>query len=176
VAQETPPPAEEAITLFELEADKEEGQPPASMPEAAGQSLEIDASSLTLDTSEEPPPAGEEQEAPLTIDFNEIDLSDLVHAPGKTTAAQAEGGALLQDGDTDLEDTMDLSLFVGESSEPAADAELPSYKADTLDPIDLTLVDEALVELTMDQGHKEVPPPGKGQPEVPELHMEESDK
>ena len=175
--KETPPPSAETITLLAREDIKEGGQPMASPPPeiAAAQTLEIDVSSLTLDTFEETPTGEKEPESSLTIDFNEIDLSDLVHTPGKKTSDQAESGARPQDGGPDLEDTMDLSLFGGESNEPPSD-ELLYDKGDTLDPIDLTLVDEALVELTMDPGHKEEPPQVKKQPEEPELHMEESDK
>ncbi len=184
--KELPPPEAEAITLLEIESEEESGQPvppPEATAETADQTLEIDALNLTLDTPVEEPvhaetQTEEEQVKPLTVDLNEIDLSDLMHAQDKTPSDEAASGTEPADSGLDIEDTMDLSLFSGEGNELPTVDELLSDASNGLEPIDLTLMDEALVELTMDPDRKEVGQaiPASGQTKEPELSMEESDK
>jgi hypothetical protein len=66
---------------------------------------------------------------------------------------------------------MDLSLFVGDSHDTHGEPDFfPSHN--DLEPIDLTLMDDALVELSVDPGRKESTFPKNGPSEEPELSME----
>ena len=180
-------PSEEEPSLLTSEPAKV-GEP-APLPveetsEAGGPELELDISGLTLDSGmEEAPASGEEVEpteaedhsAPLTIDLKSIDLSDLVHHEEGAASAQ-QGAGEAGEGGLNMEDTMDLSLFSGEAQlAPPAEAG-PTSAADDLSPIDLTLVEEALEELTLDPSRKVEPPAAKGGQDILGLSMEESDK
>lgn len=170
-------------TSFDLdvEGDDERGEellPPPSMtmespaddkPEISGDSLTIDTSSLTLDSVDSPLDGGPEEEVvlessppttedessgQLTIDLNEIDLSDLVHDQIDTSPSRDQAAPAGEENGLDFEDTMDLSLFVGDLHDGSAPP--ATFSNDTgVEPIDLTLMDEALVELSVDPGRKE---------------------
>lgn len=115
---------------------------------------------------------GEDQSGQLTVDLDEIDLSDLVHHTTEAPVDQEGVG----DGDTggfELDDTMDLSLFVGEGRESEiSGGEMPSND-DDLTAIDLTLVDDALVELSVDPGRKEQDGKAAVKSNIEGLSMEE---
>jgi len=168
-----------------------EGSPADDKPEIGGESLEIDTLSLTLDPGQSsldealgeevdqfssPQPTEGESSEQLTIDLNEIDLSDLVRDQGGTASAGDDAGASPEGRGLDFEDTMDLSLFVGDSHDaPVGSAPFPSDAGP--EPIDLTLMDEALIELAVDPGRKE---PSFLKEEAPtgelELSMEDNPK
>jgi hypothetical protein len=185
----------EQVTLLEREhlevVMEEKGEAAVLVSPAEGEDLpgetgsEIDGLNLTLETIDEidlpttelPVESLDEenQSGQLTVDLNEIDLSDLVHSTDEAPADQEGVGA----GDTggfELDDTMDLSLFVGDSSESQAAEGVMSTDDDDLNPIDLTLVDEALVEISVDPGRKEQDAHAKVQSDIEGLSMEESTK
>jgi len=186
-----------------------EDSPPDEKPEIGSESLEIDMSSLTLDSVQSSlnegsvqSPLDEGAQSPLedggslgeeiiqlssqsstegessrqlTIDLNEIDLSDLAHDQSGTSAARDDAGASSEEKGLDFEDTMDLSLFVGDGHDTAGDS--TPFPSDTgLEPIDLTLMDEALIELAVDPGRKEPSFPKETPSGDVELSMEESHK
>ena len=161
-----------AIETESLPPRLPENLSPVDTPEISSETLKLDTFSLELDSvqlsleesggmeddslplSQQPQIEGASSEK-LTIDLDEIDLSDLVHDQGSRSSAHDNSGAL-SDGDNGLDfgDTMDLSLFVGDSHDTHIDPEFSPSNND-LEPIDLTLMDEALVELFVDPSRKE---------------------
>ncbi len=182
--------AEEAeVTLLDFGGEDGGGQEDASLSEDEaeidGEALGIDTSTLTLDSFEEEAAQSasneesvdEEQSGQLTIDLNAIDLSDLVHSQSGDSPGREEAGSSAEDGGLDFEDTMDLSLFVGETHEVSpVDLEQSSMEKGS-DPIDLSLVDEALVDLAVDHGRQEKTfQEEEGHSDILELSMEDSSK
>ena len=109
-----------------------------------------------------------EPSAHLAATLHEIDLSDLVHDVGESGA---KDGAEASAGGLDFEDTMDLSLFIGETESPPASFPSPERG---VEPIDLTLVDDALVDLAVDPSRKEQPTPqGESSAGLDELRMDD---
>lgn len=147
---------------FAFETPSAEESQADDQPKNHAESLEINSFSLSLDSDEEaaqpsgPPSAEDELSEPLSIDLDEIDLSDLVHDQSRTAPIGDEAQASSEESGPDYEDTMDLSLFGNEDSDVAVDS-IFSTGDSGLEPIDLTLMDEALVELAVDPGRKESP-------------------
>lgn len=182
-AAETPD-LEAALALVDLDSQEElddqgvEGLP-GDAPTAGDDILEIDESSLTLHAVEAPPPpvtrsAPEEEPGQLTIDLKQIDLSDLVHEQDIEPPSRNKTPGLTDAKALDLEDTMDLSLFSGDDHEAPVELGQLTAKSKDLEPIDLSLMDEALSELTVEpkqkgQGHQE-----KGPVDILELSMEDN--
>jgi hypothetical protein len=186
--------SEELPAMPEVEAplvtmdDKEMAEPPPMAAEvddveddALPATLEIDTQTLDLDAGDQEgllgmdSPEEESQSGQLTIDLDSIDLSDLVHggqgaATDQSDADTTDGGGLGPD------DTMDLSLFSGEGFAPlVADAVRPVAEGE-LNPVDLSLMDDALVELTVEPSRKEEAVSASGGADILELSMEESDQ
>lgn len=148
-----------------------------------GALLEIDEAALTLDAV-----AGEQQSAvdnqdkdtaggQMTLDLDEIDLSDLTNAPAGGDSSAAKGDA--QEGAIEgasFEDTMDLSLLLEEvpGEEPVAAGE--AGLSSDLAPIDLTLMDDALVELTVDHGRDDHSGKNEEQDTGFQLSMEDGER
>ncbi len=155
------------------DADDVEDALPATL-EIDSQTLDLDAGDqeglLAMDSAEE-----ESQSGQLTIDLDSIDLSDLVHG-GKGGGADQADADMTDGGGLNPDDTMDLSLFTGEGFAPlAADAVRPVVEGE-LNPVDLSLMDDALVELTVEPSRKEEAVSASGAADILELSMEESDK
>lgn len=182
---------ETEVTLLDFGDEGAGGEEAAAMTaaeaEVDGEVLEIDASSLTLDSFEEEvaqPISSEikvEEESPgqLTVDLDAIDLSDLVHGQSGTSPTRDEEAAsAVEEGGLDFEDTMDLSLFVGESHDvPPVDADEQLVMDKGPEPIDLSLVDEALVDLAVDSSRQEQTlSEEEGHSDILELSMEDSSK
>lgn len=180
------PESESDAESVPLDLDAEEGSAPSSLVDDQAESgppaLEIDASSLTLDSDSgaersdvlpEPPTEGG-QDGALTIDLNSIDLSDLVHG-GTGPADQREGADRAEGEGVDLDDTMDLSLFAGEGQQALSVEADQSSNEDDLNPIDLTLMDDALEELAVEPGRKGQAP-YKKESGILGLSMEEGTK
>lgn len=186
-------PSEELPAMPEIEPalltiDDEEMAEPAPMAvevddleEALPATLAIDSQTLDLDAGDQEDllvmdsPSTESQSGQLTIDLDSIDLSDLVHG-GKGAAADQADADMTAGGGLSPDDTMDLSLFSGEGLAPlAADAVRPVAEGE-LNPVDLSLMDDALVELTVEPSRKEEAVSASGAADILELSMEESDK
>ncbi|MDD5759568.1 MAG: hypothetical protein PHI06_10870 [Desulfobulbaceae bacterium] len=165
---ETPVPANTTAENEEPPPQPSAAQvsPPDDTPGISDKALEIDTLNLSMDSeqsqlegledSEETPeldlqPSSNESTEELTLDLDEIDLSDLVHQENKPTNADAdeESGEGLA-----FEDTMDLSLFSGDENDTPKSHDF-SLSDTGIEPIDLTLMDEALVELSVDPSRKE---------------------
>jgi len=183
---------EAEITLLDFGDDEAGGEAggeemvalPEGEPEIDSAVLGIDTSTLTLDSFEEEDghdviseDAGQdEQSGQLTIDLNAIDLSDLVHGQTGSASVSEETASSNEASGLDFEGAMDLSLFVGEPHEaPPADSE-QSSQGNGPEPIDLSLVDEALIDLACDPGRQEQPPPEESHSDILELSMEDSSK
>jgi hypothetical protein len=142
--------------------------------------FEIDTASLDLDAGDEDTlptmdsPEDDDQSGQMMIDLESIDLSDLVRG-GKASVVEQAADDTSQGEGLDLDDTMDLSLFPGDSYTPVSADPGSSAVAGELNPVDLTLVEDALVELAVAPSRKEVPVPGQGAADIFELSMEESD-
>lgn len=143
-------------------------------------SLEIDASSLTLNAFETKTlsanmsSAEDGQSEPLTIDLNEIDLSDLVHNKQSGPLPVSGIATMDEEGGLDFDDSMDLSLLVGENQgEPVGPMSAVS-KTGQIESIDLSLVDEALVELAVDPSRKAQTFQEEGHSDILELSMEDN--
>ena len=187
---------------FDLEAENVEDrgdallQPSLTMeslsddnPEISADSVNIDTLCLTLDSVQSSDEGSEEEaiqdssplatevesSGQLTIDLNEIDLSDLVHDKSDATSSSGDVAPSAEENGLDFEDTMDLSLFVGE--DPDGTVTPATFFNDTgVEPIDLTLMDEALVELAVDPGRKEPSFEKEAPSEDLELSMEDNPK
>jgi len=187
-AEESAQSEEAEVTLLDFGDDEAGGEETAAFPEGEpeidSQVLGVDTSSLTLDSFEEEaaPPASsedavaEESSGQLTIDLETIDLSDLVHGQNGIAQDREESATSSGDGGLDFEDTMDLSLFVGETHETSpVDSDQSSMEKGP-EPIDLSLVDEALVDLAVDPGRQEQSPSEESHTDILELSMEDSSK
>lgn len=144
--------------------------------------LEIDESALTLDSvDEETPPAAESQpkenaQGQMTLDLEEIDLSDLTNFSDDDLSVVHEGAQHNADEGIDFDDTMDLSLVVEDSTDEDQGEIEEGGKFADLTPIDLTLVDDALVELTVDSGKGDRPKKDSGQDDGLQLSMEDTEQ
>lgn len=163
---ETPAPAQTDVAGEEatLQADIAQTSAPDDTPDISDRSLEIDTLNLSMDAEQSQPegleaseedseldlqPPSSESSEQLTLDLDEIDLSDLVHQEKESSATDQES----EEGLT-FEDTMDLSLLPGDNDDAAKSSDFPP--SDTgIEPIDLTLMDDALVELSVDPSRKE---------------------
>ena len=170
------------------DAGQEEGGPEETLvlPEAgAGPSgFDIDESVLTLEGAEdgEPPFAEEPPSGTLsgqrTLDLEEIDLSDLTDSPGGLDAAQAGSSGEVLAG-AGFDDTMDLSLLVEDDGQAGGRDDISSVETGSyseLAPIDLTLVDDALIELTVEGGREDRVGGGEELGAGLELSMEVAEK
>lgn len=153
-------------------------------PEIDSAALVIDTSKLTLDSFEEEngqavssEEAGQdEQSGQLTIDLNAIDLSDLVHGQNGSAPVSEKAASPSEESGLDFEGAMDLSLFVGEPHEALLVDSEQSFQENGPAPIDLSLVDEALIDLAVDPGRQGQAPPEESHSDILELSMEDSNK
>ncbi|MBA3013656.1 MAG: hypothetical protein KKD63_07615 [Proteobacteria bacterium] len=191
VIPEEQPLVEEVSSLLGSDSDEsvEDGLEgiPFQEEEAVGSSdiatMEIDEADLVLDTVvEEPQPAVVESpvkdnfQGQMTLDLDEIDLSDLTNSPDEELSGVQEG---VQDKDYEgivFDDVMDLSLLVGEGANEESDESDEDSKFSDLSPIDLTLMDDALVEMTVGQGSDKKPNEGSEADDDLQLSMDEVDK
>jgi len=156
-------PPQEEIVLVDQEPSPSIPSSATSEEDSAGEETPVEIDALCLDlqdaVSEEDSAQTEIATASVSVapsanlvaTLQEIDLSDLVHDDVGETGAKDAGEATT--GGLDFEDTMDLSLFIGEVEPTNASSPLPPERG--VEPIDLTLVDEALVDLAVDPSRKE---------------------
>lgn len=146
--------------------------------------LQIDESELTLDAFADAPPVVIEEsqsrdipQGKMPLDLDEIDLSDLTNSSENYSSADQANVPENTSQSLDFDDTMDLSLLVGEAQDEDHGAMDESEGFSDLSPIDLTLADDALVGLTVDSGRDDdVPDEDSEQDGVLRLSMEDEEK
>lgn len=145
--------------------------------------LEIDESDLTLESVAEDDPQsatdGQSKENPqgqMTLDLEGIDLSDLTHSPGDAPTSAQETAPEDAVNGIDFDEIMDLSLLIDETPEEVSEESEDESRSSDLAPVDLTLVDDALVELTVDSGRDVQSKKNLGQGDGLKLSMEGGEK